>query len=75
MLIPLIEPDAVVDTTGGGDAFVAALTRALDRGEDPVRAGQLATAAAGLVVRHPGGRPAMDAATVEAWSSRLGANR
>ena len=75
VLIPLIAPDAVVDTTGGGDAFVAALTWALDRGEDPVRAGQLATAAAGLVVRHPGGRPAMDAATVEAWSSRLGANR
>ena len=75
MLIPLIEPDAVVDTTGGGDAFVAALTWALDRGEDPVHAGQLATTAAGLVVRHPGGRPAMDAGTVEAWSSRLGANR
>ena len=75
VLIPLIEPDAVVDTTGGGDAFVAALTWALDRGEDPVHAGQLATTAAGLVVRHPGGRPAMDAGTVEAWSSRLGANR
>ena len=59
----------------GGDAFVAALTWALDRGEDPVRAGQLATAAAGLVVRHTGGRPALDAGTVEAWSSRLGANQ
>ena len=35
----------------------------------------LATAAAGLVVQHPGGRPGMDAATVEAWSSRLGAHR
>jgi ribokinase len=68
MLLPLIEPDQVVDTTGGGDAFVAALTWALDRGEDPVRAGQLATAAAGLVVRHPGGRPTLEAATVEEWS-------
>ena len=75
VLLPLVEPDAVVDTTGGGDAFVAALTWALDRGEDPVHAAQLATAAAGLVVQHPGGRPAMDAATVEAWSSWLGADR
>ena len=70
-MLPLIEPDQVVDTTGGGDAFVAALTWALDRGEDPVRAGQLATAAAGLVVRHPGGRPALKAATVEEWATRL----
>jgi ribokinase len=74
VLLPLIEPDRVVDTTGGGDAFVAALTWALDRGKDPVRAGQLATAAAGLVVRHPGGRPALEAATVEEWAARLGAD-
>jgi ribokinase len=74
-MLPLIEPDQVVDTTGGGDAFVAALTWALDRGEDPVRAGQLATAAAGLVVRRPGGRPALAAVTVEDWATRLGADR
>lgn len=75
VMLPLLEPDAVVDTTGGGDAFVAALTWALDRGDDQVRAGQLATAAAGLVVRHPGGRPAIDAATVEEWADRLAADR
>jgi ribokinase len=75
VMLPLLEPDAVVDTTGGGDAFVAALTWALDRGDDQVRAGQLATAAAGLVVRHSGGRPELDAATVEEWADRLGADR
>jgi ribokinase len=74
-MLPLIEPNAVVDTTGGGDAFVAALTWALDRGEGLVRAGQLATAAAGLVVRHPGGRPALDPATVEEWAGQVGTDR
>jgi ribokinase len=75
VMLPLLEPEAVVDPTGGGDAFVAALTWALDRGDDQVRAGQLATAAAGLVVRHPGGRPAIDPATVEEWADRLAADR
>jgi ribokinase len=54
-VIPLTEED-VVDTTGGGDAFVAALTVALVRGDDPGDAGRLATAAAGRAVGHPGGR-------------------
>ncbi|MFD0206641.1 MULTISPECIES: PfkB family carbohydrate kinase [Saccharothrix] len=48
--------EEVVDTTGGGDAFVAALTVALVRGDNPEDAGRLATAAAGRAVRHPGGR-------------------
>ena len=72
VLLPLVDDGPVVDTTGGGDAFVATLAWALDRGEDRVRAGQLATAAAGLVVRHPGGRPALDAAAVEESADRLG---
>lgn len=54
-VIPLTDED-VVDTTGGGDAFVAALTVALVRGDDPGDAGRLATAAAGRAVGHPGGR-------------------
>ena len=54
-VIPLTEEE-VVDTTGGGDAFVAALTVALLRGDDPEDAGRLATAAAGRAVGHPGGR-------------------
>ena len=74
-MLPLIEPNAVVDTTGGGDGFVAALTWALDRGDDQVRAGQLATAAAGLVVQHPGGRPALDPAIVEEWAGQVGTDR
>ncbi len=54
-VIPLTDEE-VVDTTGGGDAFVAALTVALARGDGPADAGRLATAAAGRAVRHPGGR-------------------
>jgi ribokinase len=69
-LLPLIDTE-VVDTTGSGDAFVAGLTWALDRGEDRVRAGRLATAAAGLTVGHPGGRPALTAARVEEWAATL----
>lgn len=54
-VVPLTDED-VVDTTGGGDAFVAALTVALARGDDPETAGKFATAASGLAVDHPGGR-------------------
>ncbi|XVS66883.1 PfkB family carbohydrate kinase [Actinosynnema sp. CA-299493] len=58
-VIPLTDEE-VVDTTGGGDAFVAALTVALVRGDDPEQAGRLATAAAGRAVGHPGGRTDLD---------------
>lgn len=62
-VVPLTDEE-VVDTTGGGDAFVAALTVALVRGDDPERAGAFATAASGRAVDHPGGRtdlgPLMD---------------
>jgi ribokinase len=54
-VIPLTAEE-VVDTTGGGDAFVAALTVALVRGDDPEDAGRLATAASCRAVDHPGGR-------------------
>jgi ribokinase len=58
LLIPLTDTP-VADTTGAGDAFMAALITALDRGDDPARAGRLAVAAAGATVGHPGGRPAL----------------
>jgi ribokinase len=54
-VIPLTDED-VVDTTGGGDAFVAALTVALMRGDPPPVAARLATTASGRAVGHPGGR-------------------
>ncbi|WP_447007042.1 PfkB family carbohydrate kinase [Saccharothrix isguenensis] len=54
-VVPLTGEE-VVDTTGGGDAFVAALTMALLRGDAPDVAARFATAAAGRAVRHPGGR-------------------
>lgn len=47
----------VVDTTGGGDAFVAALTFALLRGATPEEAARMAVKASGDTVTRPGGRP------------------
>lgn len=72
--LPLVDVETV-DTTGSGDAFVAGLTWALGRGADRVRAAQLATAAAGLTVSHPGGRPTLDPAVVEQLADRLAGHR
>jgi ribokinase len=60
VLVPLTDT-AVRDTTGAGDAFVAALTWSLLAGADPTRAVRSGTAAAGLTVGHLGGRPALTA--------------
>jgi ribokinase len=49
----------VVDTTGAGDALVAALSVALLRGRPPATAARYACAAAAATVGHPGGRPAL----------------
>lgn len=54
----------VVDTTGAGDALVAALTAALLRGAEPESAARQAVAAAARTVGHPGGRPALSPALV-----------
>lgn len=56
LVVPLGDVE-VVDTTGGGDAFVAALTFALTRGDSPQGAARLAVKASGATVTHPGGRP------------------
>jgi ribokinase len=56
LVLPLGDTD-VVDTTGGGDAFVAALTVALLRGDPVPAAARLAVAASAATVGHPGGRP------------------
>ena len=55
-LVPLSGTD-VVDTTGGGDAFVAALTWSLIGNTSPEQAVRSATAAAGLTVDRLAGRP------------------
>jgi ribokinase len=49
--------EKVVDSTGGGDAFTAALTAGLLRGMSYPEAAGLATAAAGSTVSHLSGRP------------------
>jgi ribokinase len=56
LLVPLGD-GPVVDTTGGGDAFVAALTASLLRGGSYPDAAHLATRASGATVGHAGGRP------------------
>jgi ribokinase len=56
LLVPLDDAE-VVDTTGGGDAFVAALTAALLRGAAYPEAARRATEASGATVGHAGGRP------------------
>jgi ribokinase len=55
LVVPLTD-EKVVDTTGGGDAFVAALTVALLRGDPYPEAARRATAASGATVGHAGGR-------------------
>jgi ribokinase len=70
VFLPLTDTP-VVDTTGAGDAFVAALTTGLLRGEGPHRAARLAVAAAGATVGHPGGRPNLTAETLAAAASQL----
>ncbi|MDY7089778.1 MAG: PfkB family carbohydrate kinase [Actinomycetota bacterium] len=52
-----LEDAEVVDTTGGGDSFVAALTASLLAGEPYEVAARKATAASGSTVQHVGGRP------------------
>jgi ribokinase len=56
LVIPL-EDGPVVDSTGAGDAFTAALTLSLLRGATPPQAARAASAAAASTVRHAGGRP------------------
>jgi ribokinase len=65
VLVPLSDAE-VVDTTGAGDAFVAALTASLLGGNSYEQAARHATAAAGATVGHPGGRPDLTGMRVHA---------
>ena len=71
LMLPLTKTP-VVDTTGAGDAFTAALIAALDRGDGPERAARLAVAAAGATVGHPGGRPELTEAALDRQLALLG---
>ena len=57
--LPLVDVGGVVDTTGGGDAFTAALTCGLTRGDSVQDAARHAVAAACVTVGHAGGRPSL----------------
>jgi ribokinase len=71
LMLPLTKTP-VVDTTGAGDAFTAALIAGLDRGDGPERAARLAVAAAGATVGHPGGRPELTEAALDHQLALLG---
>ena len=54
LIDPVTPPSAVVDTTGAGDVFFAALLSALIKGCDPAAACQIAAAAGAVSVTKPG---------------------
>lgn len=70
LFLPLSETPTV-DDTGAGDAFVAALTLGVLRGEPRERAARYAVAAAGATVGHPGGRPALTPGAIRAQLDRI----
>ncbi|MGW5672189.1 PfkB family carbohydrate kinase, partial [Micromonospora sp. NPDC003776] len=70
LFVPLSDTP-VVDSTGAGDAFVAALTAGLLRGEPYPVIARHAVAAAGATVGHPGGRPALSAQVIDAQLARI----
>ncbi|RLK26001.1 ribokinase [Micromonospora sp. M71_S20] len=70
LFVPLSETPTV-DDTGAGDAFVAALTLGVLRGEPRERVARYAVAAAGATVGHPGGRPALTPEAIRAQLDRI----
>lgn len=63
VLMPLARVP-VADTTGAGDALMAALITGLASGYTPERVARLAAAAAAATVGHPGGRPDLTGAAL-----------
>lgn len=61
-IVPAIEvpSEAVVDTSGAGDAFISAFTVAISLGRSPVEAAENGSRAASLIVRGPGFVEALD---------------
>ncbi|MEH1101628.1 PfkB family carbohydrate kinase [Micromonospora sp. CPCC 205561] len=70
LFLPLSDTPTV-DDTGAGDAFVAALTLGVLRGEARERIARHAVAAAGATVGHPGGRPALTPEAIRAQLDRI----
>ena len=61
------DPVEVVDTTGAGDCFAAALGFGLAEGRDARQAARFAAAAAALAVTRPGAQATPSRAEVEAF--------
>jgi adenosine kinase len=66
--VPVAEPEAVVDPTGAGDAYLAGLLAGLRRGHDLGRAGRMGALAATYVVECRG--PQAHSFSAEAFASR-----
>jgi len=54
--IPPYKPKVIVDTTGAGDVYAAALISSIIKGRSLIESGLIATIAAGLKVSKPGAR-------------------
>ena len=71
-LVPAVNADPVVETTGAGDAFNGAFAAALSEGRTSLEAVQYGCATAGLSVTKPGTAPSMpDRKTVDALLATL----
>jgi adenosine kinase len=66
--VPVAEPEAVVDPTGAGDAYLAGLLAGLRRGHDLGRAGRMGALAATYVVECRG--PQAHTFSAEAFAAR-----
>ncbi|WP_431977172.1 PfkB family carbohydrate kinase [Micromonospora haikouensis] len=73
LFVPLSDT-RTVDTTGAGDAFVAALTVGLLRDDPHERIARYAVAAAGATVGHPGGRPTLTPEAIDEQLARIPAH-
>lgn len=70
VFVPMVDMK-VVDTIGGGDAFTAALTATLVRGQGPREAARQAVAAVAATAGHPGGRPDLRPEVVSEYLGRV----
>jgi len=65
-MVPAMQVERVVDTTGAGDMFAAGFLYGLSRGADHVRCARLGALAAAEIIQHLGARPELPLRSVAA---------